>query len=127
MKAKKCKKVLLVLGLILLISAYLAVNATYMRFVYLFEDYFANDKTVLDNKLFCYPFAMTYIKESISRNESTTYDPLYAKLTDHLYECYSVETRYVELLHGNQQLLGQSFLSSEYRYIEESLNTNTLC
>ena len=42
----------------------------YTRFVYEFEDKLQEDINIIDQRILCYPYTLTILKEMVSRNQS---------------------------------------------------------
>jgi len=124
MKRQRCIKTLVVVLLIIAISIYLAVNTIYMRIVFSFEDHFQEEIDVFDKRSLCYPVALTYLKETISRHEEMETDN---SVRQHLIQCYDQEKLFSQVMLGKHKLLGRSYLTSQYREIQESLSTERLC
>ena len=105
MKQRKCKQIVYLVLFVIVISIYLGVNTMYTKFVFSYEGELQDNINNIDDRMLCYPFSLTLLKEMISRNQSIV-SQLYGDIESdnaeryYLLQCYSDEKDFEDMLLG---------------------------
>ena len=94
---------------VIVISIYLGVNTMYTKFVFAYEDELQANINTIDNRLLCYPFSLTLLKEMISRNQSIV-SQFYTDATNdnryYILQCYDYEKHFMDMILGKTVTAG---------------------
>ena len=70
MKKRRVKKLIAVSLFVVAISIYITVNTIYTNYVFTFENELQQNLKFIDNRMLCYPFSLSVVKEMLSRGSS---------------------------------------------------------